>query len=130
MRVNGDEGWWEAGGSPGAAEQVELRMGRSGGGQGRAADAPVRRALAAVVEAAEASLAAELKVLVETHNALGLDRATEPSGERLIGAGRLISGSAAGGHGLALATTCAQPTEARGPRSRRGHWSAIGGDRG
>ena len=84
--------------------------GAAGGRAGRLwADAPVRRALAAVVEAAEASLTAELKVLVETHNTLGLDRATEPSGERLIGAGRLVSVSAAGGHGFALATTGTQP---------------------
>ena len=45
----------------------------------------------------------------KTHGTLGLDRATELSGERLIGAGRLISVSAAGGHGVAIATTCAQP---------------------
>ena len=53
MRISGDEGWWKAGGSSGPSEEIELRMGRRCGGQGRAADAPVRRALAAVVEAAE-----------------------------------------------------------------------------
>ena len=109
MQVSGVEGWGKTGGSSEPSEEIELRMGRRCKGQGRAADAPVRRALAAVVEAAEAGLPAELDVLWETHSTLGLDRATELSGERLIGAGRLISVSAAGGHGIALATTCAQP---------------------